>query len=674
MGSAMSNEISVQNAEHTYGANGTQKQNFVQKGKSCLSTTHFDLLDINIEDLPSLKKLDAATAIHLAASFPEHRRKIYIQYLLQRGVQPFADTPFKSAGMIEFLTDRWNFKATPEMELLQTIGKLSDLTKAPTRLASLAHFENLPEIVITVEKFEGSDSEAELEDKVIEATENASESAEPAKGKKEITKAWGKGVGYGSEYTGDLADWDPAQWKNDSDSKEEELVKVLNDISEKISEESTFDVISESSLIPTLIRYLQNDSFHDITSKHKIYTAVFTCIVEMMKNPKYLPLFFENHGTNVAQCVCNLGRAAEKVVKMGELVDDATEDDSTRCANVIVEAYRAFLKALDDLTTALRVSQILTKDTTNLDPLLSKLQDLRESFDESGSESTIDLRKKQDATHQDYEAIMREFCFGGVEEFSEFGPHKYSSNDVRVKRKLMKRLAGEFADFSSSLPIHHESSVFFRMCDEKMSHAQMLIIPADGTPYAAGCFIFDIMFPANYPNSPPKVNLATTGHGAVRFNPNLYNCGKVCLSLLGTWDAYSQGEKWSPEVSTFLQVAISIQSLIFVAEPFYNEPGDEDSMGTEWGDQQSRAYNVVIQSGTTKYAMIEMLQNPPAAWKDVIDTHFTLQGDRALKNVTDWLGAEHNDTKRLAELLNNLRSKQIESSSEDLVSQRNIGA
>lgn len=31
-----------------------------------------------------------------------------------------------------------------------------------------------------------------------------------------------------------------------------------------------------------------------------------------------------------------------------------------------------------------------------------------------------------------------------------------------------------------------------------------------------------------------KVNLQTTGNGTVRFNPNLYNCGKVCLSLLGT--------------------------------------------------------------------------------------------------------------------------------------------
>jgi len=668
MGSAMSNEISVQNAENAYyGANGTQKQKFAEK-----KSAPFDLLDVNIEDLPSLKKLDAATALHLASSFPELRRKIFIQYLLEQGVQPFADTPLKSAAMIEFLTDRWTFKANPEMELLQTIGKLSDLTKAPTRLASLALFEKLQET--QVEEIKESETDAELEDKVIEESENSEESAEPENGKNKIAKAWGKGVGYGSEYTGDIADWDPTQWKNDSVSKEEEIVDVLNTISEKISEESFFDVIAESSLIPTLIRYLQNDSFHDITSKHKIYTAVFTCILEMVKSPKYLPLFFENHGTSVAQCVCNLGRAAEKVVKMGELVDDTTEDDSTRCANVIVEAYTAFLKAMDGLATAIRVSQVLTKDKTNLDPLLSKLQDLRVSLDDNGSESTIDLRKKQDATHEDYEAIMRELCFGSVEEFSEFVSHKYSYNDVRVKRKMMKRLAGEFADFPSSLPIHHESSVFFRMCDEKMSHAQMLIIPADGTPYGGGCFIFDIMFPANYPNSPPKVNLATTGHGAVRFNPNLYNCGKVCLSLLGTWDAYSQGEKWNPEVSTFLQVAISIQSLIFVAEPFYNEPGDEDSMGTEWGDQQSRAYNVVIQSGTTKYAMIEMLENPPAAWKDVIETHFTLQGDRALKNVTEWLGAEHNDTKRLAELLNNLRSKQIESSSEDLISQRNIGA
>jgi len=46
------------------------------------------------------------------------------------------------------------------------------------------------------------------------------------------------------------------------------------------------------------------------------------------------------------------------------------------------------------------------------------------------------------------------------------------------------------------------------------------------TPYAGGCFLFDIYFPPQYPSVPPQVNLQTTGNGSVRFNPNLYNSGK----------------------------------------------------------------------------------------------------------------------------------------------------
>lgn len=102
-------------------------------------------------------------------------------------------------------------------------------------------------------------------------------------------------------------------------------------------------------------------------------------------------------------------------------------------------------------------------------------------------------------------------------------------------------------------------------------------------------------FPNTYPNTPPLVNLQTTGGGSVRsvpaamrvralarcahlsltffshssrclfffhfclsFNPNLYNCGKVCLSLLGTWSG-AAGENWSASTSTFLQVLVSDQ-------------------------------------------------------------------------------------------------------------------
>ena len=55
----------------------------------------------------------------------------------------------------------------------------------------------------------------------------------------------------------------------------------------------------------------------------------------------------------------------------------------------------------------------------------------------------------------------------------------------------------------------------------------MLITGPSDTPYANGCFEFDVFFPTDYPKSPMLVNLKTTGHGRVRFNPNLYNDGKV---------------------------------------------------------------------------------------------------------------------------------------------------
>ncbi len=40
-----------------------------------------------------------------------------------------------------------------------------------------------------------------------------------------------------------------------------------------------------------------------------------------------------------------------------------------------------------------------------------------------------------------------------------------------------------------------------------------------------------------------------------------------------------------------LQMLISIQSLIFVDEPYFNEPGYEGTMHTPEGDRASRAYN-----------------------------------------------------------------------------------
>lgn len=68
-----------------------------------------------------------------------------------------------------------------------------------------------------------------------------------------------------------------------------------------------------------------------------------------------------------------------------------------------------------------------------------------------------------------------------------------------------------------------------------VANSKIMIAGPDGTPYAGGLFEFDCLIPLEYPHKPPLMHLRTTGGGTVRFNPNLYNCGKVCLSLLGTW-------------------------------------------------------------------------------------------------------------------------------------------
>jgi ubiquitin-conjugating enzyme E2 O len=52
----------------------------------------------------------------------------------------------------------------------------------------------------------------------------------------------------------------------------------------------------------------------------------------------------------------------------------------------------------------------------------------------------------------------------------------------------------------------------------------------------------------------------------VRFNPNLYEGGKVCLSILNTWPGRPE-ERWDATKSSLLQVLVSIQALVFVEEP-----------------------------------------------------------------------------------------------------------
>ncbi len=148
-----------------------------------------------------------------------------------------------------------------------------------------------------------------------------------------------------------------------------------------------------------------------------------------------------------------------------------------------------------------------------------------------------------------------------------------------------------------------------------ISHA--IIIGPESTPYEGGFFYFFIKLPSNYPFTPPMITLMTTDQNTVRFNPNLYKCGKVCLSILNTW----KGPQWSSGL-TLSKVLLSIQS-IMNDEPFYNEPGASGR-----GNNSVKEYNNIILHETIRVAVIGMLQdsydtkNMPSVLKEFITKYF----------------------------------------------------
>lgn len=134
--------------------------------------------------------------------------------------------------------------------------------------------------------------------------------------------------------------------------------------------------------------------------------------------------------------------------------------------------------------------------------------------------------------------------------------------------------------------------------DERTNRCHALIFGVADTPYEFGFFYFVLDFPNEYPHVPPRVILQTTGGGSVRFNPNLYSCGKVCLSILGTWS----GPSWTPALNIG-SILLSIQSLMS-ATPYHNEPGFET---VNLHGKEPRNYNHIIRHETIRVAVLGMV-------------------------------------------------------------------
>jgi ubiquitin-protein ligase len=201
-----------------------------------------------------------------------------------------------------------------------------------------------------------------------------------------------------------------------------------------------------------------------------------------------------------------------------------------------------------------------------------------------------------------------------------------NNETIILKKDTITRLIKDVKEIIKHPLTSH--GIYYKHHEEDILKGYALIIGPPDTPYENGYYLFKLTYPLNYPHSPPKVKYFTND-GSTRFNPNLYKCGKVCLSILNTW----RGDQWSA-CQTISSVLLALCT-IFNDKPLLNEPGILEC------HPDFELYNKLIQYKNYEIAILHILKmivldiddasipankdntiNQFRLFKDIIQTHF----------------------------------------------------
>ncbi|KAL3514983.1 hypothetical protein ACH5RR_021885 [Cinchona calisaya] len=191
-----------------------------------------------------------------------------------------------------------------------------------------------------------------------------------------------------------------------------------------------------------------------------------------------------------------------------------------------------------------------------------------------------------------------------------------------VGRKWLRKVQQDWNILRNNLP----EGIYVRVYEGRMDLLRAVIVGAYGTPYQDGLFFFDFHLPPEYPDVPPS---AYYHSGGWRINPNLYEEGKVCLSLLNTWTGRGN-EVWDPSSSSILQVLVSLQGLVLNSKPYFNEAGYDKQIGTAEGEKNSLSYNENTFLLNCK-TMMYLIRRPPKDFEELVREHFRRRSYHILK-------------------------------------------
>ena len=205
-------------------------------------------------------------------------------------------------------------------------------------------------------------------------------------------------------------------------------------------------------------------------------------------------------------------------------------------------------------------------------------------------------------------------------------PHTNNPGNITISKETVRRLAKDIREnLQHPLTLN---GIYYKHSDNDLLTGYAMIIGPENTPYHNGFFFFKFSFQVDYPYTPPKVIFYTQGEN-VRFHPNFYRNGKVCVSILNTW----QGEQWSScySLNNILTTLLSmfIQPTPLVLEPLFNHNDVK----------QQQDYNIVLQHATIANSVCNFLNNVPAydlfypLFNEICTSYFLEHYEKIITNV-----------------------------------------
>tara|TARA_B100000287_G_scaffold429100_1_gene481761 strand:+ start:92 stop:766 length:675 start_codon:yes stop_codon:yes gene_type:complete len=180
-----------------------------------------------------------------------------------------------------------------------------------------------------------------------------------------------------------------------------------------------------------------------------------------------------------------------------------------------------------------------------------------------------------------------------------------------------------------------KNGIYIQFDETDLMKARALIIGPSDTIYENAYLFFNIEFPKNYPFSPPTVRYIAQNN--VRIHPNIYTNGKVCLSILGTWN----GPSWS-SIMDINTVLLTIQSLLD-NNPLVHEPGFNNSKFKK----MQLIYKKIVNYNTYNSLIIDVVKRDLGDFeffREIIDK--TFDSKKTIKKI-DKLKEEYTDNEIL---------------------------